>query len=125
MAKETLIIYLSDSYFIFSLNFFTQLMVVIVIGNLGVIVLFRVEEGERLAPGVVTTRRRNMAEKIVLVLDLRSKLSNAIQMVVLVSEKKNVVVLVLNLGETFSNVKFIQNTTLQIFPLPRQMRSLL
>ena len=90
MAKETLIIHLSDSNFIFSLNFFSQLMVVIVIGNLGAIVLFRVEEGERLAPGVVTTRRRNMAEKIALVSDLRSKLSNAIQMVVLVSEKKKI-----------------------------------
>ena len=102
-------------------------MVVIVIGNLGAIVLFRVEEGERLAPEVVTTRRRNMAEKIVLVLDLRSKLSNAMQMVVLVSVYKNLnaVVSVLNLGETFSERIFIPNTALQIVPLPRQMRSLL
>lgn len=59
-------------------------MVVTAPGKLGVNALSRVEEGGRLARGAVTTQLQNMVAKIAPVSDLRSKLWNAIQMIVLV-----------------------------------------
>ena len=54
-------------------------MVAIVIGIVGVTVLFPVEEGGRLVVGVVTTLPHSMVERIAQVLDLHFRRLHAIQ----------------------------------------------
>lgn len=56
-----------------------QLMVAIVIGIVGVTVLFPVEEGGRLVVGVVITPPHSMVERIAQVLDLHFRRLHAIQ----------------------------------------------
>ena len=60
-------------------------MVAIVIGIVGVTVLFPVEEGGRLVVGVVTTLPHSMVERIAQVLDLHFRRIHAIQSNALVS----------------------------------------
>ena len=60
-------------------------MVAIVIGIVGVTVLFPVEEGGRLVVGVVITLPHSMVERIAQVLDHHLRRLHAIRTVVLVS----------------------------------------
>ena len=60
-------------------------MVAIVIGIVGVTVLFPVEEGGRLVVGVVITPPHSMVERIAQVLDHHLRRLHAIRTVVLVS----------------------------------------
>jgi len=61
-------------------------MVAIVIGIVGVTVLFPVEEGGRLVVGAVITPPHSMVERIAQVLDHHLRRQHAIRTVVLVSD---------------------------------------